>query len=53
MRLRPRLAAALLPWLLLFPFVAHAQSDSDLQPVLRNGRQVRDLIDSRALRLRT
>ena len=53
MRIRPRLATALLPCLLFLPLAARAQSESTGEPILRNARQVRELIGSRAQRLGT
>ena len=53
MRLRPRLAAALLPLLFFVPFAARAQDEPGGEPVLRNARQVRELLTSRVQRLST
>ena len=54
MRFRPRIAAALLPWLLLLPLPAHAQLvDCPQDMILRTGQEVRSLLSSRAQRLGT
>src|SRR5712691_1400183 len=53
MRLRSHLAIASLLLVLLGPTVASAQSDAAGAPVLRTGAEVRDLLASRAQRLRT
>jgi hypothetical protein len=53
MRIRPRLAAALLPLLFFVPLVARAQSESGGEPVLRNARQVLDVVRARVHRLST
>src|SRR5580765_1661498 len=53
MRIRPRLAAAVLQLLCFVPLVSRAQSDNGSEPVLRNARQVLELARSRAHRLGT
>ena len=53
MRIRPRLAAIVLTIVLFVPFTARAQSETGGEPILRNARQVRELVASRVQRLGT
>ena len=51
MRLHPRITMVLLPWLMLLPSLASAESECSGEPLLRNVATVRALIGSRAARL--